>query len=1076
MTQSTVRSKSIRVGIGVLVVVVTLGFLFAAPALAQDSGDIQVEIVDGPPESVAAGDDIDLTVEVENTGADAEERTVTLTVSRSQFDSETAGTRSIDLGANETERLNFSYQTTKRDLGSLNLDIGADGSEGITESVIVDLPEGVSFAAERTHSSQITLTLDAAEVGANGTVQEENVTLVPESGFDEPWNLAEGSENGLYQTEEQIVRGSQDSLINATVGIEGTDLSDTVHLHTVDQTTIAGWIGDGEVYIPVETGGVPDVDEVDVSLALSDGTHLDATFEDSTTVAVDLDDIRDATDAHTGVEGEFETDGAPIGSVDGLDPDIRYLHGEVVLWHPHIESGTEYEVQLEAIDGATVEHSRNVTTSRAGIVPVPEEGTVAGAGNVTLSVAETDGDAALLESLHIAEIAEEHSMEASVVDGETIESDRSFEKLSVSAVLIEVSGDDVMYLTGEEFAVDGGELKVPGADLGANHTLQVATDAGIVNVELESGDETSLTAFLIPGSILVFIATIGLVGGGVFGWQRGFPDLDLIESVATVVITVIIAGLFGALYIWESSIRGDFWPHHLAVFLLILSVVVGYTAGGTLLHRSTDEYGQTGTRTRQQRQTTATRQITVTDGSRPIKERVEIEAIDDSSQPPQTRSSIISGGNGTVTFPTGNWKLQAKIETDGGEHASDPVRGKFSELGRSSPITLEIPLPDVSVSVRDANRDQPVPEASVRMVSGGDAETKQTDDEGGVTFDPSLDTDSVTLTVGHEKYEEVTIERTLGDGGLSETVSLEPRTGRLEVVSRIDGVETGGMDIRIEPDEPALERLHGEDASLDKTTDENGSFSSEEFIVGRYRATLVLPERFDRHFETSEAQASVGRRGETVTLDARFTWDLSDGQRERIRRIRSDLDDVTSKSGIDIAIPQYYASVVNSVLDAVESFPQEGHHFAELEVHPDEVADATIEAAADTVTTISDAMSTKRNLDLFTACSDMAAASVQWNGTFDTGTLADRLRDDPMTARRSFAERADRVSQRIDSERGDLSEVAPTRELLERVEINDTKGDVDGVVSIHVAILVLDAIEELFDHRELRERLSRTVF
>lgn len=1074
MTRSTVRSRGVRVGVGVLVVFVTLGFLFAAPALAQDSGDVEIAITDGPPESVAAGDDIDLTVEIENTGVDVEETEVTFQVNNELTDS-----RTVEIDANGSTVEGFSYSTVRRDIGSLDVAVGVENST-VGESVSVTFPDNVSFVAERTTENTVEVLLDPAEVGENGTVTEGNITLSSDVGLRWDWDLSSGVEDGAYRNWLSVPSdATEDSLNDSILEIDGTDLSDTVHFHTVEQTTIAGWIGDDELYIPVETIGVPGGDGVDVSLALSGGTHLDAEFEDSTTVAVDLNDLRDATDGGTDVDGGFETDRAPIGSVDEFAPDIRYLHGEVVLWHPHIESGTEYEVQLDAIDGDPTNQTVNATTNRVGVVPIPEGETIAGAGNVTLTVAETGSDEFLFESRHVTANAEEQNMNASIVDGETIESERSFEKLSVSAVLIETPANstaEVRYLTGEEIEVDGGELSVPGADLGADHTVRVATDAGIVTVKLESRDGTALSGALILGTVFVVAGIGGLVGGGLLGRKLGFPELDFIEGVATGVIAVIVVGLFAAHLWWEFPIPGDPWTHHLGMFAVLIAMVVGYTAGGTLLHRSRDEYGQTGTRTGQQRQPTVTRQINVTDGNRPIRERVAIEATNDSSEPPQTRSSTISGGNGTVTFPTGSWRIQAKIDANGAEHTSDTVREEFSELGGSSPITLEIPLPDVSVSVRDTKRDRPVPEASVRMATDGGTETDRTDAEGVATFDSPLDAESVTLTVSHEKYEERTVERTLNDGGISETVGLEPRTGRLEVVSRIDGVETGGMDIRIEPDEPALERLYGEGATIETTTDENGSFASDEFIVGRYRANLDLPERFDSHFETSEARTSLGRRGETVTLDATFTWDLSDEQRERIRRIRSDLGDVTSKSGIDIAIPQYYASVVDGVLDAVESFPQEGHHFAELEVPPGEVADATIEAAAESVTTISDAMSTKRNLDLFTACSDMAAANVQWTGTFDTGTLVDRLGDDPMAARRSFAERADRVSQRIDSERGDLSEIAPTRELLERVEIDDTKGDVDGVVSIHVAILLLNAIEELFDHRELRERLSRTVF
>jgi hypothetical protein len=355
-------------------------------------------------------------------------------------------------------------------------------------------------------------------------------------------------------------------------------------------------------------------------------------------------------------------------------------------------------------------------------------------------------------------------------------------------------------------------------------------------------------------------------------------------------------------------------------------------------------------------------------------------------------------------------------------------------------------------------------------------ETKQTGDGGQVRFDPPPEAETVALVVDHEKYQEATVERELPKDGLNETIELSQRPGQLRVQSRIDGVATGGMNIKIVPEEPALERLYSGEGTKEATTDESGEYVDDRLLVGRYRVSLAPPKQLEHLFETRDDRAVVDQPAETVTLEASFTWSLSAPQRDRIDRIRTELRDVTAKSGVDVAIPQYYASVVETVLDAVESFPERGHYFAEIDADPDTVADATLDAAAEATETISEAMSTKRNLDLFTACSDMSAANVRWTGDFHMKTLIERLNEDPMAARRAFAARADEVADRIDAERGSLSEIAPAREMLERVDIDGSGRGADGIVSVHVAILLLDAIEELFEHRELTERLSRTVF
>ena len=1106
-----VPSNCTRVGVGIIVTLVAIGFLFAPSALAQDGGDVEVgiiefdgeeaavgeenerndrmfnvneesrfsiEITDGPPGSVAAGEEIEFTVEIKRTGAGAGSADVTFQVDRVGAKNESVH-KSVDLDAGDSEELDFAYSTVRRDLGSLDIQFEVDG-ETVDETVIVTLPDDVSFAAERTQTKELTVTLDPEKVEGNQT-DSTNVTLRAEGvNWLSSEELTLDLSDGLYQNRSRIPGdGAKDeSWINTTIEVNGMGLSDTVHLHSVEQTTIAVWTDDGEVYIPVDMPGVNDVDEADVSVTFQGSDRLDADLRDSTTVAVDLDDFRTATDPELDDEPTFESDDAPIGSISGFGPDIRYFHGEVVLWHPHIAAETEYNVTLEGIDGEEVDRSENVIASGPGMVPVPDPGTVAGADSVTLSVAENGDNEALFEALEVTEISKEHTMNASVIDSQTLKGELSFEQLSVSAILIETGANstaETLYLTDEEVEVDGNQLSVSGIDLKAEHTVHVATNAGIVKVNLEPGDGTSFLGFLIPTILFVFTGIGGVIGGAFLGKRTGLPDLDFVEGIAVGIIFLLAAVLFVVHLLWRFPIPGDPWTHHLGGFLLVGALIVGYLAGGALLHRPTEEYGQAGTRTTQQ-QPTITRQISITDGNRPIREQVEIEAEKDDSHSHKTRTSIVSAGSGTVTLPTGTWTLRAKLETDRGIHTSEPVREEFSKQGGRSNVTLEIPLPDVSVSVRDPTRDRPIPEASVRMVTDGKTETKRTGADGGAAFDPPLDADSVTLTVGHEKYEETTVERTLGDRGVNETVELRPRTGRLEVLSRIDGVKVGEMDISIRPDEPALKQIYGEGATIETATDENGSFTRDDFIIGRYRVGLNLPERVDGYFRTSDAQASVRQTGETVTLEARFTWNLSGGQRDRIRQIRSDIDNVSSKSGIDTAIPQYYASVVETVLDAVESFPEQGHHFAELDAHPDEVTEATLDAAADTVGTISEAMSTKRNLDLFTACADMTDVSVRWEGMFDIALLIDRLQDDPMAARQSFAERADQVSQRIDTERSDLSEIAPARELLKRIETDDSKRTVDGVVSIHVAILLLDAIEDLFEHRKLRERLSRTVF
>ncbi|MFC7058522.1 hypothetical protein ACFQQG_10460 [Halovenus salina] len=62
----------------------------------------------------------------------------------------------------------------------------------------------------------------------------------------------------------------------------------------------------------------------------------------------------------------------------------------------------------------------------------------------------------------------------------------------------------------------------------------------------------------------------------------------------------------------------------------------------------------------------------------------------------------------------------------------------------------------------------------------------------------------------------------------------------------------------------------------------------------------------------------------------------------------------------------------------------------------------------------------------------------------------------------------------------ELAEVSPTREMWEGLRdlLRDQGGldELEVAASIFVALLMLDAVESVFEHRELRKRLEQTVY
>ncbi|WP_152024128.1 hypothetical protein [Natronomonas moolapensis] len=939
--------------------------------------------------------------------------------------------------------------------------------------------ESQALSVERTTVDQITITLDADVVGEDGLISgPQNVSLMTNHGIG--WgdlSLNGEPENGKYQWNESVKilderRIGENSLTNATVKIEDTELSDTVHLHTIEQASINSWIQNGQLYIPVDTVGVTNPDEVDPLLATKNNEDLEADFVDSHTVEINLNKFRDATDSSgsgTGapVSNNFETDGVPVGSTDPIVPQIRFYHGQMVFWHPAIESETEYTITVHDIGRSNEELSTDEVSLDSGVAPLPNADRVAGAENVTLSVRQAGSDALLFGHRNINTDSEPESFNATLIDDQTIQGERSIERLNVSSIIVE---PELNYISKTNTEVDGNELTLSDTSLESENTIRMATDAGIVNVKLSQSATTgSLNSIpIIP--VIIGVSGIVLFVIGIFIGSKRPVKLDIIEKSFISVLIVFILSVLIISQVRPASVPGDFLRHHLPMSVVLVLPVLGYFTGSTLFHREQAQYKQSGTQTQTH---TVQQQVNITDGAQPIKQRAKITARKTGDANSTSRTSVITGGSGSISLPTGKWTISAKIENE--QISSETVQRSVYQGDRGPPIELTVNLPEISITVQDSTRDFRVPDAKIQLESDQEKTTKRSGEDGRVTFDSKLGQKTVGVTVSHEKYEKTTNEYQVTDNGLSETVTLKPQTGKLRVVSQIDGVETENIDAKITPEEPILKGIYGEQKSIKKAGQE-GEYAEGDILIGQYRVGLELSDRLETLFKTTEKRVTVSEHGETVVAEASFDWHLSESHHDRIRRLREEIQGVTAKSGIDTAIQRYYASVINQVLDEIEQFPKQGHYFVRVDSHPDEVTDATLEAVANAVETISEAMSTKRNLDLFTACSDMVDANTQWQGTFDMETFANRLQAGPVAARRTFAEQVDDVSARIDSERGSLSEIAPAQEMLERIEISDSGKRINNIASIHLAILLLSAVEELFEHRELRERLSRTVF
>ncbi|WP_115865328.1 hypothetical protein [Halorussus litoreus] len=438
---------------------------------------------------------------------------------------------------------------------------------------------------------------------------------------------------------------------------------------------------------------------------------------------------------------------------------------------------------------------------------------------------------------------------------------------------------------------------------------------------------------------------------------------------------------------------------------------------------------------------------------------------------PSSEATGLSDGTGSLTLDRGTWVVEVGSH---GVSERREVRAPF----RNQPVTFELGPKQVEVAVADGG--EPLSGVPVTCTPDeGRPREGETDADGEVTFDVPLAADEVEVAADHEKYDGDSATASVAGGSdATARLDIQPLAGDLDVTATVGGTAVGGLTVEVEPVGEDVKSLGASRRTA--TTDSEGVTSFDDLLVGEYEVGMDVPGGGTAFaVESSRVRIRDGRTARE-SLDASFEFSLARNQRDRVTSIRQDVDALVSTSGRDVAIPRYYGSVVTSLLETVERLPREGHRFASAEADPDEVADALLDAADAAVELVNDAMTTKRNTDLFGACVDMRDQRVEWQGGFDVATLFELLEEDRTAQRQTVLTQLRAVDDRINAERSDLAVVAPARELWDGVKafVNEERGDdpVRGAAVAFAAGGLLDGVDELFDHDQLRERLERTVF
>ena len=462
----------------------------------------------------------------------------------------------------------------------------------------------------------------------------------------------------------------------------------------------------------------------------------------------------------------------------------------------------------------------------------------------------------------------------------------------------------------------------------------------------------------------------------------------------------------------------------------------------------------------------------VTDDNRRVNESVELTARSTARRDDVSGST--STGRAKLQLKPGTWTITASLPNRQFETTVEVGSGH----ARSKQARIVCERPKVAVKLSDGSDGKPLAGATVRVdPDAGGPKEEQTGESGKAGIVLPFAATEATVTVSHPKYVGVTRDVSLEDLKQAFDVKLERKVGSLSVTAEVDGVATGGLPVGVEP--ASGDDFRARERTETLQTDRDGAASTN-LVVGEYVVDLDLPAAQTSKFRTNTSRVTIeqGNRAR-VSVGATFEYTLPSATRQRLSDVRADVDGLSDRAGRDVAFPRYYGSVVQSLLDVVETLPDQGHRFVDLDASPDAIADAILDVAAAVVPRVNTAMTTKRNVDVFAACADMPDANVEWRGgSASFEAIVERLAgpDDGAVTRR-----IEETKERIDRERGQLTEVEPATEIWElaRDLFQEARREEDDVRRAAKTVLVtalLDAVEETFDRDRLRERMKQTVF
>lgn len=444
-----------------------------------------------------------------------------------------------------------------------------------------------------------------------------------------------------------------------------------------------------------------------------------------------------------------------------------------------------------------------------------------------------------------------------------------------------------------------------------------------------------------------------------------------------------------------------------------------------------------------------------------IDDRVRVVAWrkDERGNPKSEREEQVTGGSATLTVPR---------EADG-------VTAMYREKQDSANVgpatgSVRLALDPVSTQIQVVDQSgDPVEGATVRASYDGGSDSDRTGPDGTAAFRLPVTATNVEVTASHDRFE--SDQFSVDDPtSVPDTMRLVGKTGTVELETTIDGRPSDAVDVNLDTDDDWLRERVGD--AVDSGTTIEGLPIGEYEFVGR-----VDHEQFSTARSTVTVREDQKAR---VSLDVAFTFELSADQRSQLDELRTEASALAPSGRLDAAIHRYYASVADSLADTVESVPSAGERFATSGVDPDLAVEGMLSAGRGALASVDDAMNSKHNVDLFSACADMREASVDWGGSYDLGSFLELAEADRVTQRAELKSTFSETESVLEENRGEVSVVSPGQDVLEELQAykHETResNQVRNAAFVFVLSGFADAVQGLFDHPRLVDRLNRTVY